>query len=247
MDLGVYARVLWRFKFLVAGGLLLAILLATLSLAKVSLSHGVTYRKPLTYESTSTVLLTKKGFPYGSLVDAVGTAPLTSLATFYAQLASSNAIKERLQLRQGLTGGIDGRPVIDRSSGSSVFLPMVAIDGFSTSPRAAVELAGRATQAFIDYVRQQQGAAKIPAANRVVLQVMDPASGASVVAPRKKTLPIMIFVLVVSATLGLAFALENLRPSVRLVGGQLHDDRAAANRRPSVETGAEESARSKSA
>ena len=239
MDLAVYARVLWRFKFLVFGGVLLAILFATLSFAKISLAHGFTYRKPLTYQSASTVLITRQGFPLGSLSGAAGTGSLTSLAIVYAQLAASDPVKAHLRLRPGEVGGIGARPILDYSQGCCLPLPLVAVEGFSTSPSDAIDLATRGTQAFIAYVTAQQNAAAIRPSDRVILQVLNPPSGASVVAPRKKTLPIMIFVLVVTATLGLAFMLENLRPSVRVAPGQLQEEQAA-KRRPAVGTVAEE-------
>ena len=247
MDLVVYARVLWRFKFLVAGGLLLAVGLAVLSIAKVTFAHGtptLAYRKPLTYVSTSTVLITRRGFPWGSLADAGGTTQLNALSSFYAQLASSVAVKERLKLRPGEYGGISARPVIDPSSGSYGYLPMLNVDGYSTSPRGSIAMATQGTQAFIGYVIERQKAAQIPVTDRVVLQVINPALGASVVTPRKKTLPIMIFVLVVTATLGLAFMLENLRPSVRVAPGELPDNQPVRAKRPAVGTPVEKSASS---
>ena len=44
MDFRLYARVLWRFRVIVAGGLVLAVLLAALSIVRVS-SHGISYRR----------------------------------------------------------------------------------------------------------------------------------------------------------------------------------------------------------
>jgi capsular polysaccharide biosynthesis protein len=228
MDLALFLRVIWRFKFLVFGGVILAIALATFSLAKVSIVHGkpkLTYRKTLTYESGATVLITQRGFPWGSVsANASAASRLTSLASFYAQLASSDAVKERLHLQPGNTGGVTARPVVDMTTGYGLPLPMLEIDGISTSPRGAVELTTSATRAFISYVAQQQQAAGTAPQNRVVLQVMNPAQAPVVVAPRKKTLPIMIFMLVLTAAVGLAFILENLRPSVRVVSDQADAD-----------------------
>ena len=250
MDLGLFARVIWRFKFVVFGGVFLAIALAALSLAKISFVHGkptLTYRKALTYESGGTVLITQRGFPWGSLsADASGVGRLTSLASFYAQLASSDAVKARLHLPAGEAGGVSAKPVVDLTTGYGVALPMIEIVGFSTSSKGAVDIATGATQAFISYVAQRQQAAGISPRDRVVLQVMNPPQFGAVVAPRKKTLPIMIFMLVMSATIGLAFMLENLRPSVRVVRGELLEDQPAKPR-PAFEALTEEPGSAKSA
>ena len=65
MDLSLYGRVIWRFRWLVALGLILAIALSVLSIAKVS-SHGLSYRKHEIWQSSSTVLLTQHGFHLGA-------------------------------------------------------------------------------------------------------------------------------------------------------------------------------------
>ena len=49
---------------------------------------------------------------------------------------------------------------------------------------------------------------------------MEEAEGAALVAPRKLTRPIFIFLAVMIAALGLAFVLENLRPRVRPVAAE---------------------------
>jgi len=232
VDLVLYARVLWRFRFLVIGGFLLAVILAVLSLAKVSLSHGLTYRKPLVYQSSANVLLTRRGFPWGSLSGAAGAGSLTGLAAFYAQLVSSDAVTQRLDLPRGETGTVSAKPLESvTSAGTDVFVPVVQLEGFATSAAAAVDVTNRAARALIGYVSQQQQAAAIPNGDRVVLQVMDPATGAVVVAKRKKTLPIMIFVLVMTATVGLAFILENVRPAAPVTPDRLQDADAAGRRR----------------
>jgi hypothetical protein len=66
-------------------------------------------------------------------------------------------------------------------------------------------------------IYRQQAQADIPDKQRVVLQVFSAARNATVVSGRKKTLPIVIFLSVLLATIGLAFVLENLRPRLREV------------------------------
>ena len=64
MDLGLYFRVLWRFRFLVALGLLAAFALAALSLFSVSPS-GVTYRQSEVWSASAKILVSQEGFPEG--------------------------------------------------------------------------------------------------------------------------------------------------------------------------------------
>ena len=60
-----------------------------------------------------------------------------------------------------------------------------------------------------------------------MLQVVNPPQPPVVVAPRKKTLPIVVFMMVMAATLGTAFVLENVRPAVRIVPGSVQDEQSS--------------------
>jgi len=222
MDLSLHGRVLWRFRWLVLSGVLLAILLAVLSVAKVS-SHGLSYRKPEIWQSSTTILLTQNGFPWGRAVLPAGQPGatggpgwLSGLTELYAQFANSDQVKA-LMLRDGAARdwSITAGPVIPTGSDSA--LPVIALAGLAESPSTAVKatLVGRA--AFLQYVKSQQVLAAIPKADRVDLQVLQNVTPPKLVEPRKKTLPIVILLAVLSATVGLAFILENARPRVTRV------------------------------
>jgi hypothetical protein len=221
MDISLYGRVLWRFRWLVAFGLLLATVLAVLSVAKVS-QTGLTYRKPELWQSSSTVLLTQKGFPWGysSLPPSQqgssqfgGPSWLAGLTELYAQFANSDQVRAQM-LRDGAspTWKLTAAPVIP--SGSSSALPVVQLVGLAFSPKDAVRATLVGRSAFMQYVKGQQGLAAIPNSDRVDLQVLQNTTPPIVIQPRKKTLPIVIFVAVMTATIGLAFILENARPRV---------------------------------
>lgn len=64
---------------------------------------------------------------------------------------------------------------------------------------------------------RRQTEAGIPANERIVLQVLETGANAQLLSPRKKTLPALVFMAVLAATLALAFVLENVRPSSRPV------------------------------
>jgi hypothetical protein len=167
MDLSLYSRVIWRFRWLVVLGLVLAITLSVLSIAKVS-SHGLSYRKHEIWQSSTTVLLTQHGFPWGRAVvppnqsgATSGPAWLAGLTELYAQFANSDPVKA-LMLRDGASKNwvLTAAPVIP--SGSSSALPVIALAGLAYSPAGAVQATLVGRTAFLQYVKSQQANASIP-------------------------------------------------------------------------------------
>jgi len=231
MDLNLYLRVIWRFRVLVVLGVLLAVALAGLTMFKVS-SKGLHYRQHETWASQAVLLITQSGFPQGrsvypSAVTKDGVVqPSTSfadpshfadLAAFYAKLAGSDAVIQLMEQQSHPAGVIGAAPVTIGSGSKTSPLPLLAITGEAAHPRAARKTAAAGAKAFITYLTRQQNAAGIPPKQRVLVQVMNQPSQASLVQGRKKTIPIVVFLTVLIATLGLAFILENLRPRVRAI------------------------------
>lgn len=229
MDLALFGRVLWRFRMIVVPGLLFAIVLATLALVRIG-PGGVSYRQKEQWVSYSTVFVTQKGFTWGSIIGepggqatlpkrdaATGADPnrLARLAILYAQLATSDPVLN--QLSKGKPPHIEAAPIMTDQGSSGEALPFVRIAAFGTSQHGAVVLARRATAALQRYVHTQQVKNWIAPQDRVELNVVNRASAATLFAGRSKTLPIVIFITIAVATIGLAFVLENLRPRVRAV------------------------------
>src|SRR5581483_3467854 len=217
MDLGLYGRVLWRFKVLVVSGILLAAFLALLSIAKIT-SHGLQYRKPVIWQSQTTLLLTQRGFPEGRALfppaqpnkayPFADTGRFASLTDLYSQFANSDEVR-LLMIREGApkTEAIGAAPVLPTSP--------IALFGKGTTADEALDATARGRAAFLQFVRSQQTQARIPAQDRVDIKVLSQATPPVVVLPRKKTLPIVVFIAVLSASIGLAFVLENLRPRMK--------------------------------
>src|SRR5688572_23274106 len=126
MDLQLYARVLWRFKFIVLLGLLLALALSLLSTVRIT-NDGIKYRDKELWSSTMRLLVTQSGFPEGRLYgqeptppgqDPATTPPVVSqpdfplvdpgrfnnLAILYAELATSDPVRQ-LMRRDGPVRG----------------------------------------------------------------------------------------------------------------------------------------------
>jgi hypothetical protein len=213
------------------GGLVLAVSLALLTMVRVGLD-GIGYRQSEEWSSTSRLGVTQQGFPWGRLFaqDAKSLTPaeqarrlgipiadpnrFKDLAFLYAELATSDPVR-RLMLRTGpIDGTVFAKPVIAENG---ITLPLIDVTAIAKSHDEAAALAQRAAGALARYVEQQQRSNRVPASDRVLLQRLLRAEEATLVKPRPKSIPIVVFLVVVAGAIGLAFMLENLRPSVQLV------------------------------
>ena len=233
MDLGLYLRVLWRFRALVAAGIAVSAGLALLTHVRVDFEGGapwLLYRTPLVWSSTSTVLVTEKGFPWGASslqdVEALnrGDEPkgpqytdpnrFTSLALLYARLAKSDDVRQVVTSKGGSGRSYAVAPLVQ----DGVALPMLTISAWSTSPERARFNAQLATDAFRSYIANKQQTNGIPPERRVRLEVVESAKPAKVTSGRSLVKPVFVLIVGLAATFALAFALENLRPRRPEVG-----------------------------
>lgn len=241
MDLAAYGRVLWRFRHLVVAGSLLAVVLAGLSYFKLGfngITPTLTPAKEEVWQGESQLFITQPGFPAGRTeqpvtVQTVGgvktTVPkyadpgrFTGLAPLYASLANSDEVKNLIIRAGGPLGGkVKAIPAADTTYGTVSGLPMIAIFGTAPTPERALTLTRRATTAFVDYMRARQAQAKIPSDRRVLIQVLNAPDKATLIVPRKKTLPIVVLLAVLFATVAAAFILDNA------LGGRREEDAEA--------------------
>jgi len=231
VDFRLYADVVSRHRKVVAFGLVLAFVLAFLAMVRVGPS-GIGYRQSEEWSSTSRIGVTQQGFPWGRLFaqDATSLTPaeqarrlgipiadpnrFKDLAFLYAELATSDPVR-RLMLRSGaIDGDVVAEPVIAENG---ITLPLIDVTATAESSEKAVALAQRAANALDRYVEQQQLSNRVPASDRVVLLKVLRAEKATITKPRPRTIPVVVFLFVAAATIGLAFLLENLRPPVQLV------------------------------
>jgi hypothetical protein len=218
LDLPTWARAIWRFKWIFYCGLVLACLLAVLATARVSFGGGkptLTYRTPVIYTTQTKLFVTQAGFPWGRTVlpgSAADPTRFVFLAGIYATLANSNQIQTRL-VNPGKSEALTASAEVD--SQTQTALPVIDLISFAPSPRRAVEMAGQATSMLQQYVEAQQKSASIPANQRVLLQALPQRYKVTIATGRKKTVPIVVFMTVLLATIGLILALENIRPRIR--------------------------------
>jgi hypothetical protein len=228
VNLHLFARVLWRFKYVVAAGSIVALLLSILTVAELP---SLKPRTPTIYGSNATLLITQPGFPWGSAVQqwaqssrrqaavpAGDLARLTSLANLYVQLANSDVIRQLVVRETGPQGKITAIQNYSMSpSYYSTALPIMTLTGSSTSPAKAIAVTQAGVDSLTGYLKQKQQTAGIDDTQRVVVQELQRPRTTFVVQGTKKTLPIAVFLTVMLAVTGLCFVLENLRPRVPLM------------------------------
>lgn len=235
MDLSLYTRVLWRFRWLVLGGFVLACVLAFFSYARVGLS-GISYRQADTWQSTTRLLITQSGFQIGKLSSANSTTSpdgsstpvaspqyLGSLGPSYAELGNGDAVLAMFKRGSTAQEKMTVTPVYDSHGYAQ---PVLDVNGLGPSAADAARASRRGAAVFIAYVQQQQNVNGVASNNRVQLEVLNQATPAmaQILAGRKKTTPIVIFAAVMIAAIGLAFILENLRPRVRAVPAEAGEE-----------------------
>lgn len=234
MDLRLVGRVAWRFRWLVAAGLVVAVAAGFLGAYRMS-PDGIARRGTEQWASGATLLVTQPGAPETRAAFPVTIPPaaspgqsqtytpvfgdpgyLTSLAGVYAKLAISN------QVRTAVLGDRigDGRISIEAEQLTNRRLesqPFLQITGIDMTAAGALEVRDRTITALKSLLAARQQASRTPPQSRVILEeVVSPKLGetgsAELLSGRSNTLPIALFLLISLSTFGLAFLLENLRP-----------------------------------
>jgi hypothetical protein len=234
VDLLLFVRVLWGHKLVLFSGLVLAVALSTLSYVRIDIHDptNLQYRQKQQWASYTTLFVTQQGFPWGSLGNQTGTtttsanktanstpvdpARLISLAVIYSQLIPSDQVLSIMRQSGPINGTVIAAPLTDPGNTSDV-LPLISIAGLSDTPADATALAARATAAFRAYLIAQQASSNIAPADRVVISVVNRPGHLKLLVDRSKTLPIVVFLTVVLATVAICFIMENLRPRLRIV------------------------------
>jgi hypothetical protein len=244
MDLALFARVLWRFWYVMFVGILIAGALAFLSVVRVH-THGsdrFTYRQQQEWASYSTLYLTQKGFIAGEVNPTVGAQAsdpdrFSGLAVTLANVVTSDRVRAIMSDSGPISGTVQAAALTAPNDPTDV-LPEISIAGISTTESASLAVTRRATAAFLAYYRGQQRAHGISGNNRVLIQVLNRPGSSKLLQDRSQTLPLVVFSTVLIAAIALCFVLENLRPRVRAVDDR-HDGRVdressarPADRRP---------------
>jgi hypothetical protein len=243
----------------VFAGVALTLALAFLSYVRVSVD-GISYRKPVVWSNSSTVVLTQSGRPElrsvlpvtkaSGVPTLAATDRFVGLVELYAAMATSDEVVTLMRERgllsdEDLKGGslpFNASPVkssLDTPYLNGGILPAIAISGRGESPAAATRLTTGATKAFLDVLTRRQENAKIPRNARVEVNVLKRSGEPVLAEPRSKTLPLLIFFGGLIATVAAAFARDNRRrgPSAVPVASPAPADLAEVVSGPPAATG----------
>jgi hypothetical protein len=221
MDLAQHAAVLWRFRAILAGGLVLGIVLAVLAAYQLP---SFSPRGAETWTSTSSLLITQSGAPEfrtlagapaggvaesGSSGDLEFADPnrLSALASLYAQLATGDRVRSRLP-EKPKPAQIDA---IALEGNASTQLPVVKLTTQAGSGEAARRLNEHTVQALQNVVKSEQSRNDIPAGQRIRIDQINAPAAPVMTAGRSHTASILALLLCVLGAVALAHLLAALR------------------------------------
>lgn len=240
MDVPLYLRVLWGYKWLLLVGLLIA--------GVVGGVVGYTYidgqlqpRAVQTYTASTTVLVGSPqqplyqsvipGAPVQEGVTPAVTRDLVSTTVVYAYIVSGSEIRSRVE---GVVGPLADdeqvtavrrttQPAGDEQFPGRLTLPILDIVGAAHSPGRAEEISRAANTVFQEYVRAEQDTSAVPEGERVQLQTLRE-SEATEVEGSNPLIPVILAAFgVLLLVVALIFVLYNIRVS--------REKRRAASRR----------------
>ena len=205
MDLRLYGRVFWRFRYLVLGGSLIALALGFLAVFRVG-ANGISYRQQETFRATRILQLTTRN----SIVDASQQANLAALAVGYVQVANGDVVLSRARR----SGPLPGTYQVTQVYGpNSTLTPTMTVTGFAHTPRQAATITGSVSSAFAWWLEQSQSRIGVSPSQRVSLTTI--AQQKPVVSQgRRFTVPIVIVVSVLIAVLQLGVHPRESAPTV---------------------------------
>ncbi|KJL40341.1 hypothetical protein [Microbacterium trichothecenolyticum] len=228
MDVPKYLQVLWRSKwFLLVGAVVAAI--AAFFAGFTIIDGKVTSRAVQSYTAATTLLVAGESdnmyqavVPGQPLVEGQTqpeTVDLTSKAILYAYLISGLDMRGEVEDQIGVFSDDESltalrrttQPGGDESFPGRYVLPILSVVGTSLNPDRAEEIADTAADLFLAQVVAEQDAATLPDSDRVVVSVLDRAP-ATEVEGSNPAIPIVItflgvFLLFVAA----AFILAGVR------------------------------------
>jgi hypothetical protein len=178
--------------------------LVGLVLAIVAGYETYAHRAASQYSSNATIFVTQGDY---TSMASVNSGTLTGLAYLYAQVAQSDLIRRKIGAPPN---SIAASVITTGSFSTGAPLPFIYLTTLANSGMAALTRTDAATVALQRYVNSNQSSTS--KSQRVNLQVITaPVLGKSIT-PRTRVLllPLVVFLTIVLATLGLMFIVENL-------------------------------------
>jgi hypothetical protein len=234
MNLARHASVLWRFRRVTAGGVVLGIALAIFAGYHVS-SSGLTPRGSETWSAVSSILVTQAGFPEGRVtlpekqigeavtaegedavkedaspsdqVEFADPGRLSALGDLYSKFLTSDVVLSRVP-GQPSPASVTASPFA--SSQGGLLLPVIQLTTVGPTAQAAQQTNLGVYNALLDYMDEQADANEIAKARRVELKVLAKPEVMLTSRP-KPTASVLAFLLVMLGTVAVTHLLEALR------------------------------------
>jgi hypothetical protein len=236
-----YVRGLKRYWWVLVLGLGVALIAAIAAVYRIDLGSvppSLEKREQITYTSSARLLVTSAEAPYfRTTVPRVSETPasseeeepnsttfltapdlgtLISTANLYPLLVESDEVQRiRQEMAGPLPGTVSSRAIYEVNSPSRFELsqvPVLEIYGTSDTYGGAVKLTEATVDAFIAYMDRTQDQANLASNERILLQQIQRPAGAVASAGASLSLPLMLFVVISAAFVGLAILLDRLFP-----------------------------------
>jgi len=193
VDVALYGRALWTYKWLLLAGAIVAACAALLAGYRLD-GSTLTSRAAETYTSSSTVLLSSARSPMfqaetpGQPLTEGQSAPqardLSSVAVVYAYVIAGDEIKAATEQKVGPLAEGEQLTALQRTTQppssdltpGRLDLPVIAVIGTAMTAERAEQISQAATRAFESYVSTQQDANGVPAEQRVQLTTLNQGS-----------------------------------------------------------------------
>jgi hypothetical protein len=228
MNLARHASLLWRFRAVTAGGIIIGLVLALLATYHVG-PGGFERRGISVYSSMSTIRVTQAGFPEGRSVFPTTTLPTNTdgtvveppknelgfadpgrfpnLAEVYAQWATSDQVRERMASHPS-PGQITAMAV-PNASGSAI-LPLIQFTATAPTAQAAQALNTEAVEALRGLIKAEADASQVPSKQRVELPTLNEASPGALIAGPSHTAAILAILLCLIGTVAVTHLLASI-------------------------------------
>jgi hypothetical protein len=237
VDITQHLAVLSRWRKVILASIFLGVIVAALFMIKVPPKDGkLDWRRPEKWQSTSRILVTQSGFPWGRTTLPGGTAAtpdlntplsgkkveadpstpdyadpsrLSLLAIIYSFISQSNTIGD-ISAKQLPPGGtVTALPLNNNQAGA---LPIIELTTTGYSKAAASALNQERSRALADYLARQQQANDVPDGQRVKLAVLNKPE-AKMISSHGMALGFALIFLALAAGIAASYVLESLRIS----------------------------------
>lgn len=211
MDLRLFWAVLKRFKRISIGGTVAAVVLAVLAYGTPG-PGGITPRGSVTWASQAQLLITQASGVYDR-ADAKTIAVqdpnyMSSLSPIYAGLANGSAVQNVVREAK-VPGTVTASEGVDPNTG--LYTPFINLTAAGPSAADAAKLATIGIASFQNYLARMEASTGVPADARITLEVVR--NGPPAIASKPKpTIPVLVFLAIMSGMIMLVFSLENHDP-----------------------------------